>query len=197
MSGFRLPTIPTAPLLTVAHAAIKRYKITPEDQDEPEFTSYLSTPVWSNLIFSPEGVDVGFPTTIDPDAGKEQLRIDTVLFTVEMPKNIVKTAIQGRNGTVKEYISNGDYMVNIKGAIVSPFPLVFPREDVDLLIRYCQLNTQIPVISFFLDLFGITSVVIERYVISEKLGSRNEVPFEIDAVSDRPLEFQLNPNKGI
>lgn len=193
---FKLP-FPTAPLITVGHAAIQRYNFTPEPFDEAEFTSYLSTPVWSNLIFSPEGVDVGSPTTVNPDAGKQQLRIDTVLFTVELPKNIVKTEIQGRNGTVKEYISDGDHMINIKGAIMSPYPMVFPREDVDILLRYCKLNVQVPVISFFLDLFGITNIVIERLKIAEKLGSRNEVPFEIDALSDMPLEFQLNPNKGI
>ena len=192
-NGFFIP--PQLPALNSDF--FPRYFFTPDPEDEPIATSYLGTPVYSNLIFSSEGVDVGSPTTVDPNAGKQDLRIDTVLMIVQQTKNIVKTPIQGRNGTVKEYISDGDYMVTIMGAIVSPYPLVYPREDVDLLLRYLKLNTQIPVISFFLDLFGIDSVVIEDYEFPEKMGSRNEQPFKILASSDRPLEFQLNPNKGI
>lgn len=168
-----------------------------EPEDDPIGVTYLGTPVYSNLIFLAEGANIGNPTTLNPDEGKRDLRIDTVLMTVDQTKNIVKTAIQGRNGTVKEYISDGDYMINIKGAIVSPYPLQYPQDDVDLLIRYMKVNTQIGVASFFLQLFGISDIVIEKYRIAEKLGSRNEVPFEIDAISDTPLEFQLNPNNGV
>lgn len=176
---------------------IPRYFYSPDPEDEPIYTSYLGTPVYSNLIFSSDGVDVGNPTSLDPDNGKQDLRIDTVLFDVSMTKNIKVTDIQGRNGTIKEYISDGDYMINIKGAIVSPYPLVFPKEDVDLLIRYSKVSTEIKVFSFFLDLFSITDIVIKEFKLSEKLGHRNQVDFEINALSDRAIEFRLNPNKGL
>lgn len=191
--GFTIPP----PRVSAIDLIPKFLSLNHEPQDDPIAVSYLGTPVYSNLIFLSEGVDVGNPTTLDPDAGKRDLRIDTVLMTVDMTKNIVKTPIQGRNGTVKEYISDGDYMINIKGAIVSPYPLKYPQDDVDLLIRYLKVNTQIGVASFFLELFGISDIVIEKYRIAEKLGSRNEVPFEIDAISDTPIEFQLNPNNGV
>lgn len=164
---------------------VRRYFFNPDPEDNPIAVSYLGTPVYSNLVFLPTS-DIS-----------DRLRIDTVLMEVDQTKNIVKTDIQGRNGTVKEYISDGDYMVTIRGVIVSPYPNVFPREDIDLLIKYCQVTEQLPVSSFFLDLFGITDIVIDRYKISEKLGSRNEVPFEIMALSDYPIEFQLNPNRGL
>lgn len=175
----------------------KRYNFTPDPEDAPIATSMLGTPVYSNLIFLADGSGVGNPTTLDPDAGKTDLRIDTVLITVNMAKNIVKTPIQGRDGTVKEYISDGDYIINVVGAIVSPYSLVYPREEVDLLIRYCQAKQSLAVSSFFLDLFGITNAVIDDYKFSEKLGTRNEQPFELSMSSDQPIEFKLNPNRGL
>ena len=180
--SFKLPVqIPSA--LDI----VNYYKIGSEDPaDAPIDKTYLGTPVYSNLIFLTDN------TNIESD-----LRIDTVLMSVDQSKEIVKTAIQGRNGTVKEYISLGDYVVNIKGAIVSPFPEKYPKDDIDLLLRYLSLDKQVGVSSFFLELFNISEIVIERYSVSEKIGSRNEVPFEITAVSDTPLEFQLNPNVSV
>ena len=32
-------------------------------------------------------------------------------------RNIVKTDIQGRDGSVKEFINNGDYQISIKGIL--------------------------------------------------------------------------------
>lgn len=188
--------VPPRPALN-SDFGIKRYDAGEDPVDTYDMTSYLGTPVWSNLIFSSDGVDIGNPTTIDPNNGKKDLRIDTVLFDVELPKIIVKTEVFGRNGTVKEFISQGDYMIGIKGMIVSPYPNQFPADDFDLLVKYCELETQVPVISQFLDRFGITSIVIMRGRYFEIMGYRNQIGFEIEAVSDSPLEFQLNPNKGL
>jgi hypothetical protein len=112
-------------------------------------------------------------------------------MTVELPKIIAKTQIAGRNGTVKEYISDGDFMISMRGAIVSPYLDVFPSEEVALFIELMGLPKQIPVASEFLARFSIFDIVVERYSIAQKLGSRNEVPFEITALSDIPLEFEL------
>ncbi len=189
--------VPPRPALN-SDFGFKRYKVGTEDPvDTYDMTSYLGTPVWSNLIFSADGVDVGQPTTLDPDNGKKDLRIDTILFEVELPKLIVRTEIVGRNGTIKEYISDGDYQIMAKGLIVSPYPNQFPADDFDLLIKYVNVNTQISVISQFLDRFGITSVVIMRGRYFEIMGYRNQVGFELEMVSDRPIEFQLNPNRGL
>jgi hypothetical protein len=178
-------TIPPPNITGTIGLAAKKYYFSPDPYDEPDFVSMLGTPVYSNFVLLPAG-DI-----------QDALRIDTVIMTVDQTKNIVKTPIQGRNGTVKEYISDGDFMVSIQGVLISPYPLVFPKEDIDLFVKYCKLNEQLPVASFFLELFGITDIVIEHYKVGEKLGSRNEVPFQIDALSDKAIEFELNPNRGL
>lgn len=185
------------PLPALNNQFLPRYFFDPEDSDLPAATSMLGTPVWSNLTFLADDVDVGRPTTVDPNAGKRDLRIDTVIMSVQNTKNIVKTVIVGRAGTIKEFISMGDYMVTIDAVLVSNEMLKYPVDDLDLLRRYCELSTQIGVSSFFLDAFNIHSVVIESYEIAEKIGSRNEIPFRILASSDQPIEFTLNPRNGL
>jgi hypothetical protein len=179
----------------VANRLIPWYgDIQPEPADEAEFTSYLGTPVFSPLEFlKTSGTSAENSLDVGEQRGNSEtlLRIDTCLITVTQPRNIVKTPIQGRNGTVKEYISDGDFEVNIKGVIISPYPIVYPEDDVKLFIELMGLPKQIPVASKFLQMFSITDLVIENYNIAEKLGSRNEVPFEISAVSDKAEEILL------
>lgn len=166
-----------------------------EPFDEANFTSYLGTPVWSPLEFlKVSGTSLDNSRDVGAQNGNSQtlLRVDTVLITVTQTRNIVKTPIQGRNGTVKEYISEGDYEINVKGVIISPYPMVYPREEVQLLIELLSLNKQIPVANDFLQLFSIDSIVIETKDIAQKLGSRNEVPFEFNAVSDFAEEILLS-----
>jgi|ADGO01.1.fsa_nt_gi hypothetical protein len=193
--------------LPLTNRLVDRYNITPEDKDETKYQSYLGTPVYSPLEFlRTSGTSLDNSLNVGGSIGDNDvlLRVDTVLITVNQVKNIVKTPIAGRNGTVKEYISDGDFIIDIRGAIVSEYPLVFPRFQVDLLIELLSLQKQIPVACEFLSFFGIdketpgvASIVVESYTVSQKLGSRNEVPFEIQAISDLPEEIVLNPNVNI
>jgi hypothetical protein len=199
-------TIPTVVLQGASNVAIPHYIIQPEPSDDRNFTSKLGTPVYSNLEFlevsgtsldNSQGVGVQGSSqenlARDGQDLKVFLRVDTVLFTVVGTKNVIKTAIQGRKGTIKEYISQGDYQINVKGAIVSEFPNVYPEQDVRLLIELLELPKPIPIASKFLDMFAIFNVVIDpEFTISEKLGSRNEVPFEFNCISDSPDDFELS-----
>lgn len=176
------PYVPPSPPVDRSFPTQKDYTAITEDAtDQVIKTSYLGTPVFSNLIFDAE------PDTPENFA----LEIDTVLMTVSMTKNIVKTPLQGRDGTVKEYISDGDYMVDIRGEIVSEQPNVYPKDLVARLVNLCRVKHQLNVSSFFLQLFSVSAIVIDDYEVAEKLGSRNSVPFSIRASSDTPIELQL------
>lgn len=172
-----------------------------DPEDEPIGTSYLGTPVYSGLKFLNTFDVIQAGTVKKPADNTPPLFLETVLIDVEQTKNIVKTTIPGQirtkgiAGTIKEYISDDDYKVNVKGAIVSRYPLKYPQEDISILLQYLKANIPLPVYSPFLESFGIFDIVITRYQIAEKLGSRNEVPFQIEAISDAPAIFQLNPRK--
>ena len=122
----------------------------------------------------------------------EGITIPTVIFDVSQRKNIVKTQVQGRNGTVKEYVSDGDYNISIRGVLASNLNGVRPEEDIETLANICQVPEQIEVISQFLEYFGISTIVIESFSFPSERGFDNIQPFVINAISDEPLINQFS-----
>jgi hypothetical protein len=144
--------------------------------DDTERLSLLGTPVFSDLWLKEN----------DSDAG---LRIDTVLFDVNQTRNIVTTAIQGRNGTVKEYVSDGDYQITVRGFLVENSPYDYPAEQVRELLRLCRVQAAIQAVSPFLQLFQVYDVVITDYRLPQLEGFQNMQPFELVCISDTPIEL--------
>lgn len=152
--------------------------------------SYFNRPVFSNLVFKARDYynnDNELVTTWDRD-----VVLDTVLFDVGQTKNIVTTQVQGRNGTIKEYISDGDFAINIKGLLVSNTNNQFPYTAYEELLKALYCNTEIEIQSWILtELYGIKYIVIQNFEILQEVGKQTTVPFEIQALSDRPTEIIL------
>ena len=157
-------------------------------KDEPIATSsVLNTPVFSNIVFmGRDYTDIYGKTQTYPS-----LEIQTVLFGVTQSKNVIKTAINGLDGTVKEYISQGDYVVNIQGVLVGGNG-IYPRQAMNDLIQICQASEPIEVESWFLQSLGIYQIVIEGYDFPQEAGKYSTQSFSINAVSDRPIELILS-----
>ena len=164
------------------------YGIQDEPTDDPVATSYLGTPVFSNIDF----IEGSYKNLEGETIEYETLTVNTVLFSVNQSKNVVRTPIQGRNGTVKEYISDGDFDVSIRGLIVSPNANEYPKNDVLKLVEILKVQDNLEIASRFLnDRFGITNLVIMSYSLPENEGFQNMQAFEINAVSDEPIELIL------
>lgn len=171
--------IPQAPALT---NLITPFVVPIETVDQEIATTYLGTPVYSNLIFD-----------ADPDTPENRdLILNTVILEISQFRNIVTTPIAGRNGTVKEYISDGDFTITVRGSIVSQQRNVYPKSRVVALKNICRLEKEIAISGNFIDLFDITYAVVTDYSFSEKLGSRNEQPFSMNMISDTPIEIKVN-----
>ena len=141
----------------------------------------FNTPVYDNLYFNIDGY---FDEKNVFQSQVLELHVNNVLLTVSQTKNIIKTAIQGRAGTVKEYISAGDYIINGSGTITDDNN-VFPIDDLTTLKNIFEVPDSIPVVSEFLNLvFDITDIVIESTSFAQVRGSRNEVAFSFSASSD-------------
>lgn len=138
-------------------------------------TSLLGTPVFADVRF--------------PRDGKSDIILDTILVDVSQRKNIVTTPVQGRNGTVKEYISDGDYDVRIRGAIVNTgsngYPYGAVRDLHDLLSRSEALS----IVADYLRLYNIYSVVVMSFNFPQQEGYQNTQLFEIECISDTPEEL--------
>lgn len=148
--------------------------------------SYLGTSVIDNLEFPAGSYTDLEDNTIDYGA----VVVDTVTFEVNKPKNIVKTMIQGRNGTVKEYVSDGDFEIRCSG-MISNRDNIIPLDQIRNLRTVLEVPQQIPVISLFLnDIFEIFNIVIESYSIPQIEGKINELPFTFTATSDVQLDLE-------
>jgi hypothetical protein len=113
---------------------------------------------------------------------------------VTQTRNIVTTSVQGRNGTVKEYISDGDYQISINGVISSKYNNVAPFESdisyINSVFAMLRANVSIPVASNFLDMFQINSMVVMDYKLNQIEGARNTIGFSMNCLSDTPFEIK-------
>ena len=143
--------------------------------------------------------------------------MNQVLLDVSGTNNVVSQPIQGRNGTIKQYISQGDFSITIRGTISgrydqskkkweSPRTLginYHPKEELKLLYDICKAGYSIPIISNYLnDIAGIDNIVITDYNTPQREGGRYSQVFEINALSDKEviLEFteeQVNDSEQL
>jgi len=159
--------------------------IEPPDRRVDVSTSPIAR-VASNLIFESQAVEDADGNTIQLTA----LRINTVLMTVSLQKNIVKTPVQGLNGTIKEYIADQDYRIRIEGGFFDSNPGKYPAQLVADLVEFLKVSNPLRIASSFLQRFSIHDIVIESYSIPEQRASRNTQRFLINAISDLPVELR-------
>lgn len=157
-------------------------------------SNYFGQPIFDAIYFP------GFKYT-DPQTGKEiqngAVIIDTALFEINIPKNIVKTQIQGRNGTIKEYINDGDAQIKITGMLVGKESNVPPRKLIHDVNELRKAPVTLEVASNFLNYFEIYSIVVEDAEFAQIEGTRNAVMFTLNCTSDIPYEIQYNKNQVI
>lgn len=163
-------------------------KINQADSRDPElYKSALGTPVVIDLTFQ----SVTYTDFVqNRQITTDQVRIETVLCTVARPTIIIKTQIQGRNGTVKEYISKDDYQVTINGIIPGQNGQ-YPEAEALAIQRMAEAPVPIPVVSRFLNGMGVYNIVVTDYSMPQVAGGISRQDFTINAISDEPLELQI------
>jgi hypothetical protein len=143
--------------------------------------SILGTPIFADVILSHSEKKEG------KDVVGEEVHLLWCLCEVTQTKNIVKTVVQGRDGTVKEYISDGDYIVSLKGAFSSTFMQSYPKDITKRLISICKKKAPLKVTSEFLLMFDIHELVIDEFTFDQVEGKQNVQKFDIKCCSDTPL----------
>lgn len=154
--------------------------------DPAMYLSPLGTPVVADLL-----LQGGSYTN---NSGKivtyEDVTLVTVLITLSQPKRVVRTEIQGNDGTVKEYIGMDDYQLTING-IINGSNGTFPFQDVAALHAICKAPVTIPVVSAYLQLFDIFNIVITEFNFEQEAGGYSKQNFTISAISDTPVELLI------
>lgn len=107
-------------------------------------------------------------------------------INVTKQHTLVKTPLQGVDGTVKEFIQASDYTVTVSGDLIMANPKAFPLEPLNLLNKILSKAESLQVASVYLESgFGITELVFERANFNQSnLKHFNVMPFSIDFISD-------------
>ena len=153
-------------------------------------TGFFGLPIWDTVKLS-------FETYSDNEGNSvlgESIEFDIALIDVSNVRNIVKTPIAGKNGTIKEYMSEGDSNVTIRGSLINngdtaPLSNILP---IDLLKKFSTIVSvpvTLDVTSSFLLYMGIKNLVIEEPTVKQREGTRNVYDFELRCVSDLPYTF--------
>lgn len=167
--------------------------------------SYLGTLVYGPLIFNSGRYFEQDDVLQEDPIQYEGLKMHTVLTQVSMVKNVIVTPINGRNSTVKEYISDGDYNISIFGSLVGEnvgdlFDDVenaeiqdignfAPEVDMARLKTILTVPDAITLTSDFLSIFNISTCVVVDFNIPQKEGTRDMQPFQINLLSDTPIDL--------
>ncbi len=126
----------------------------------------------------------------DNDTGKvvsfSDITLATVLVTISQPKRIIRTEIQGRDGSVKEYIGMDDYQVTVNG-IITGTNGTYPFQEVAALHSICKAPVSISVVSAYLQLFDIFNLVIISF--DQEPGGYSKQNFTLNCISDKPVEL--------
>ncbi len=113
------------------------------------------------------------------------------LITITGGKEIVKTVVAGLKGTVKEEISTKDYIITIRGIIVNTDNDDYPEYEVEKLRTICEKQGSHKVVNKLFRIFGIDEIAIENYNIFGIAGHQSQQAYQINALSDRPVELVI------
>ena len=132
-------------------------------------------------------------TLIDPRNNVQPVYLEIALVTVTQQRNIITTAVAGLDGTIKEYISDGDFYINISATLVGAEADVYPADAVQSLLAMFKVKYPISTFGTVLNkYFNISSVVIENYTFGQpEQGMRNVQQLDFTCISDDPNVYTL------
>lgn len=162
------------------------YRVQDQPLDEPIGTSQLGTPIYDDVTF-PAGQYVNLFGDI---VAFDEVRLQNVLIVANRAKRVIKTPVQGRDGTIKEYISAGDYVITVTGQLNSESN-TFPELELQNLNAVMDANASLSVVSSFLnDGLNVGFIVVEGDSYRQVRGSRNSIDISFQAVSDVSIDLE-------
>lgn len=107
--------------------------------------------------------------------------------------NITKTEVLGNTGTVKELFGLGDWDITIRGIALDSRSGegTKAREQIETLCRWAEVSDSIGIEGSIFRGKGIYNVAIESIEILPIVGRWNAIPFQIEMISDEPIELYL------
>jgi len=196
--GVKNPVFLTEPITigTVASRDASYGNIPLNETQASGATSWMGTPMVAPLTFR-GGIyqTYGIGGQLEDYPLNDFMLPAATLMDFTREKNIVRTSILGKNGTVKELYSFGDWKIRIRGLCLNDRPRQndpTAEQQKQNLIAWEKVAGHISVRGN--PLFNekeIYAIVIGSITFRQLQGREGVVPFEIEAESDEPEELLL------
>lgn len=124
-------------------------------------------------------------------ANGKELVLENCLFDTSNSKRIVQTAINGKDGTVKEWISNGDIIINVQVNILNK-ERNYPVDELIEIMNFLKLNRELSINETHINkILDVSRVVVTSWRHVPKTWS-NYQSIIIDLISDNTYEIEEN-----
>ena len=120
----------------------------------------------------------------------EELVIDNALVALSIQKNIIETAIAGRDFSVVEIVSAENWQISITAYIINQSGL-FPENELIKLRKFFFKNRALKVVNDYLRMMDIAHIVIKDLTLPDAGGYVNVIPYQITAVNDALIDLEL------
>lgn len=120
---------------------------------------------------------------------------DWPLFDISPAWIIKKENMQGGTGTVKEFITQDDFTITIRGFLINYDSQDYPEDLLTDLWKVINCKKSIGITSRVFNLLDIHNIVIVDARFPAVEGYMNMQPFEIDCLSDIPVELLIKSVK--
>jgi hypothetical protein len=155
-------------------------------------TSVLGTPIFEQIELTVPAIVSGGKII---SAQKSYTLPDWPLFDITGQRTVIKTPMQGRDGTIKQFISDDDYAITIRGFLINYDSWEYPEQQLQELMQVINAKVAIGITSQVFNLLDIHNIVIERWNFPAVEGYPNMQPFELECVSDEPVELEIKSVK--
>ncbi len=146
----------------------------------------LGTVIFDNVQF-PAGAYLDYDGVLQKYEG---VTLDAVQLVVDRAKTIVRTQVEGVEGSIKEYVTNGDYSINLT-AILAPdlLGLIPPEVLLGKIVELEKVPEAVGILSkYLLTQYEIQEVVIERVRVEPY--ESNSYRVTIDMLSDMQADLK-------
>jgi len=150
--------------------------------------------------------DIAFKFTDPKTKITKEIIVKECLITINQEKNIIATPMEGRQGTIKEYISDGDYEINLDIGISNEFEFYegendtkhqeYPSDKIKAFLYFLKVAESIIVDSWFLKNFGVYSITVKNYSLQQETHS-NRQSINISCLSDDAYEIKVMNEKNV
>jgi len=158
--------------------------------DSPDALSQQTgMPIYGRVILG-EGLEGDLNTYTDYQGNQQiynTIYLDQAIVTADYNQQVIITNIQGRNGSIKEYISSGDLNITITGLFTSGRADESPIDFIDSMNSIMKASVSIPITNKFLNLLGVERIVImPSSSLPQTIGGYSQQQYTIVAISDIP-----------